>query len=239
MLFDRYDRTRVINLRHRTDRRQEMEREFARIGLANWPRIDFFPAIAPGERGPFSKPAELGVYLSHLQILEEAASQGESVLILEDDCDFFPEVQTYELPDGVDVFYGGYLAASNPDDLHDCEITGAHFMGFSKRAAPLAARYLRSLLDPSFPPDPRAAMDPGYDPAIRPPVDGAYLWFRRAHPDLVTVFAMLGTQRPSRSDIADQRWFDGIPLLREAAGLARRIKRWSHRMSRRKSQVSA
>jgi hypothetical protein len=47
---------------------------------------------------------------------------------------------------------------------------------------------------------------------------------RRAHPELVTTFAMLGVQRASRTDIGDTRWFDRVPGLRGLAGLARRLR---------------
>lgn len=222
MIFDHFDRIRVINLPHRTDRRREMEREFARVGRVD--DLEFFPAIAPESCGPFVNLGHHGCYLSHLAVLREAAGAGESVLILEDDCRFLhPEIMTYGLSDSVDVFYGGWLTASNPDDLPNSDIVGSHFMGFSPRAAKAAAEYLTALLDPSFPPDQRAAKAPDFRPGVRPPIDGAYVWFRRAHPELSTEFAMLATQRPSRTDIGKQRWFDRVPVLRDIAGLIRQV----------------
>lgn len=226
MLFDRYDQIRIINLPHRADRRREMDRELRKVGLLGDPRVGYFPAVAPADRGLFSQRGHHGCFLSHLEILKAAATADASVLILEDDCDFIlPGVLEYRMPEDIDIFYGGYLTASNPEDPANGDIIGSHFMGFSARAARMAAGYLAGLLAPEITPDPRAAMEPGYDPAIRPPVDGAYVWFRRAHPELVTELAMLSGQRSSRTDIGTQRWFDTLPVFRTLAGAARRAKR--------------
>ena len=93
------------------------------------------------------------------------------------------------------------------------------------RAAKSAAEYLTAYLEPDFKPDPRAASEPGFNPAIKPPIDGAFVWFRRARPDLVTVFADLGYQRSSRTDVGAKKWFDRIIGVRELVGLARRVVR--------------
>lgn len=68
---------------------------------------------------------------------------------------------------------------------------------------------------------------PSGDPAGGPMhVDGAYSWFRRAHPDLRTVLATppLGYQRPSRTDVHALRWFDRLPGLHRVAALLRRVR---------------
>ena len=130
------------------------------------------------------------------------------------------------MPSDWDIFYGGYVA-TDPQNPEAGDIIGAHFMGFSRRAAKAAASYLTAYLEPGFEPDPRASRERGFDPAFRPPIDGALVWFRRAHPELRTVFAMLGTQRASRTDIGDQKWFDRLPLIRALAGLTRKaLRRW-------------
>lgn len=226
-LFSSFDRIRIVNLPARRDRRAEMETQLSRIGLLGDPRVEFFDAMSFTEPGPFLRTGSHGAFMSHLTLLQEAASEGQSVLILQDDCDFIlPDIAHYVMPTTWDVFYGGYVA-SDPDDLHRSTIIGAHFMGFSPRAATAAAEYLPKLLDPEFPPDPLAAAEPGFNLAIRPPIDGALVWFRRAHPDLRTVFAMLGVQRSSRTDIGNQRWFDRIPGLSQLAEFARRVRRRS------------
>jgi glycosyl transferase family 25 len=163
--------------------------------------------------------------LSHFAILRNAADAGKSVLILEDDCDFIlPQAIRCEPPEECDVFYGGY-AASDPTDPHNSDIIGSHFMGFSAKAASVAVSYLTDYLRPDFKGDPRAASEPGYNPNVRPGIDGAYVWLRRAHPELVTVFEQLSVQRSSRTDIGFQRWFDRAPLIRDLAQWGRRVAR--------------
>lgn len=224
-LFAAFDRIRIVNLAQRTDRRVEMERELRAAGILGDPRVAFFPAISCERQGLFLRAGSHGAFLSHLALLRDAAAAGESILILQDDCDFLrPALDQYRLPPEWDVFYGGYVA-SDPQNLPESDIIGAHFMGFSSRAASVAANYLTRYLAPDFPADPKAAAQPGFDPAIRPPIDGAFVWMRRAHPELVTVFAMLGTQRRSRTDIGHQRLFDRIPIVRDLAGWARRLGR--------------
>ena len=68
-------------------------------------------------------------------------------------------------------------------------------------------------------------------------VDGAYSWFRCAHPALLTLASLhqLGTQRASRTDIHDLRWFDRWRGARFVAQRLRRLRRWRHRVRERNS----
>lgn len=210
MLFDHFDQVRIINLKHRADRRAEMLGELRRIGADADPRVAFFDACRFDDRGTFDSIGARGCYHSHLDILEAAAAAGAGVLILEDDADFTAAARETMLPAGWQIFYGGYHAA-RPDDLQRSDIIGSHCMGFSADIVPALASYLRGLL----------ALDD------HPTIDGAYVWYRRAHPAVVTHFAVppISDQRPSRTDIAELRFFDRWPVLRDAAQLARRIKR--------------
>ena len=223
-LFAAFDQIRIVSLPARKDRRAQMEAQLAAVSLLGAPLVAFFDALSFDEVGAFRRRGSHGAFMSHLALLSEAAAAGQSILILQDDCDFIlPDVLEYRLPEECDVFYGGY-SASDPSNLQESEIIGAHFMGFSARAAKAAAEYLTAYLDPDFPPDTVAAAKPDFDAAIKPPIDGALVWFRRANPELRTVFAMLGVQRSSRTDIGDQRWFDKVVGLRELAELARRAR---------------
>jgi len=224
-LFDRFERIFIVSLPERKDRRREMTEQLKKVGLANDPRVQFFDAVRPTDRGRFGSVGANGCFSSHLQILQKSA--GSSVLILEDDCDFTDAVRTASLPDDFDIFYGGYLEASDPSNLNDSNIIGSHFMGFNAASAQKAADYLNGLLADKIEHDPRAVKDPTYDPQILPPIDGAYVWFRRAHHELNTIFAepQVAMQRPSRTDIGDQKFYDRIPVLRGAADWARRLKR--------------
>src|SRR5690606_14601443 len=113
---DQYDRVRIVSLAERTDRRRDMRAEFHKIGAAGDLKTIFFDAIKIADPGPFRSCGSHGCYLSHLAILREAATANESVLILQDDCEFLPGAAEYQLPAGVDVFYGGYHA-STPSNL--------------------------------------------------------------------------------------------------------------------------
>jgi hypothetical protein len=57
-------------------------------------------------------------------------------------------------------------------------------------------------------------------------VDGAYSTIRLHHPSLKTfaAFPALGYQRASRTDIADQKWFDRIRVLDPAVRIVRNVK---------------
>ena len=224
-LFDRFERIFIVSLPERKDRRREMTEQLKKVGLSDDPRVQFFDAVRPTDRGRFGSVGANGCFSSHLQILERSA--GSSVLILEDDCDFTDAVRDASLPENFDIFYGGYLEASDPSNLDDSNIIGSHFMGFNAASAQEAADYLNGLLADRVGHDPRAVKDPTYDPQILPPIDGAYVWFRRAHPELRTVFAepQVAVQRPSRTDIGDQKFYDRIPVLQGAADWARRLKR--------------
>jgi glycosyl transferase family 25 len=209
-VLDSFDRIRIINLPHRRDRRREMDCELQRAGLLGDPRVSYFAAIRPSDKGDFTSIGARGVYESQRMILREAAAAGQSVLILEDDCAFREGIATYRSRSAWDIFYGGY-DASDPSDLGNSDIVGAHMMGFSPKGAALVSDYLEKL---------------AYK-GVHPPIDAAYVWFRRAHPEVPTEFAIppLAHQRSSRSDIAPLPFFDRTPILRELAGVARRFLR--------------
>lgn len=218
MPFDHFDSIRIINLPHRRDRRAEIRNELRCVGLENDPRVEFFDACSFSDAAPFSSKGARGVYHSQLAILEKAASDGHSVLILEDDVDFIEGAQNYRLPDEWSIFYGGYYPA-DPDDLQASDIVGAHMMGFSASIVPQLVAFLRSV---SF-------------EGCHPPIDGAYVWFRRANPQVKTIFAdpPLGYQRPSRSDVANLQFFDRLPGFRQGASVARKLKRSLRNRARR------
>jgi glycosyl transferase family 25 len=164
-----------------------------------------------------------------------AERSGGNVLILEDDCDFTDALNTFQLPETWDILYGGYEPL-NVEDPHSGGIVGAHFMGFSNVAVKKLVPYLQRLPDLDFPADHQATLEAGYDPARKPEIDGAYVWFRRAHPELRTVFATpkLGYQRPSRTDVSPNRLYDRLPLVRNLVSLARSLRRRGASVEQRK-----
>jgi glycosyl transferase family 25 len=208
-----YDRIRIVNLRERDDRRREMLGELKRLHLTGDPRVQFFEAVAPADGAPWRSRGERGCYLSHLGILEEAMQAGESVLILEDDCDFTDAAASSDWGARSQIFYGGF-GSSDYSALAESNIQGSHCMGFSRDVVPLAVAFLRDLAARPSP----------------PPIDGAYVRLRRAHPEIKTEFAVpqVAVQRQSASDIAPGR-FDGSAWLRWPVQILRRLNRGRYR----------
>jgi glycosyl transferase family 25 len=207
-VFAAYQRIRIINLASRRDRRRQMRRELSRVGLAGDRRVAFFEAVKPDAAAPWRSIGERGCFESHLAILKEAAEAGESVMILEDDADF-TAAAGLRRPE-VDVLWGGGTYHS------DEHIEGTHCIGFSAQAAKRLVPFLEGLKGHPSP----------------PPIDGAYVWFRRANPDIrVHLCApQIAVQRPSVSDIAGARGLDRYSVARPALAVLRRIKReWRRR----------
>ena len=215
MLLSDYDRVRIINLPERSDRRRQMNKQLKIAGLTG-PNVSYFPAIRPDSAGLFTSRGMYGSFLSHKAIVDEAARANESVLILEDDCNFLPEARGYAIPQ-CNIFYG-----SHPEDSD--VMIGAHCMGFTAETVKKVSAYLADYTSPDFAADPTAAAEIGYDPNIRPPIDGAYVWFRRAYPELETRFAFLSYQRPSRSDCTPAGRLDRIPVIRDLVEFGRRVR---------------
>jgi hypothetical protein len=214
----------VINLTHRTDRRAEMEKELASVGWG----AEFFPAIRPSDAGAFPSVGARGCFLSHLSILKQASQTGlQRLTILEDDLSFvddFPRSWSTALGSlrGADwsIFYPGHLLSDLPPGLSRLDPTlgvrCTHFMVINGNAISPIITGLEAILA-------RPAGHPNGGPMH---VDGAYSTIRRQNDDLPT-FAyspQLGYQRPSRSDVANTRWFDRIDALKPAVSLYRANK---------------
>lgn len=208
-VFAGFDRIRIINLPSRPDRRAEMTRELRRIGLEGDPRVQFVDGVIVDDMKPFRRPGEKGIFLAQLGIISEAAAAGESVLILEDDVDFTSTATSWRPSAECDIAYGGY-EATDPANLLSSDIIGAHCIGFSARAVQALAPFLTDLLKHDAP----------------PPIDGAYVWFRRQRDGFRTEFAepVAAVQRPSRSDITSGG-LDRLALLRPGLAIVRKIKR--------------
>jgi hypothetical protein len=232
--FDIFDRIAVINLPYRQDRRAEIAAQFSPFGLSfGKAPLQLFEAVRPLDAGGFPTVGTRGCFMSHLGALKAAHADGvERLLLLEDDCDFINEptgaveaALRYlgEHPDW-DICYGGHHIESElppssgpwsavPDDL---VVWTAHCVGFSRRAMEAAVPYLEAITR-------RPPGDPEGGPMH---VDGAYAWFRKAHPHLRTIVArpQIAHQRPSRTDIHELRWFDRLPLLRPLMDALRRSR---------------
>ena len=223
VFFDQFDRVYIVNLESRPDRRREMVKQLRTVGLEGDPRVQFFKAIKTSDAGPFARVGSHGAFLSHLAILKGQAGRNETVLILQDDCDFVPGAQTAEVSEEWDIFYGGYHQL-DPGDLHSSGIQGAHCMAFRPGTIPTLVEFLEAVYAGSYRPENEARIDGGSQVAA--PIDGAMVWFRRAHPDVRTVFQMVSYQRASRTDIGSLSKIDRFPIVASAfRALSRTFRR--------------
>lgn len=234
-LLDYFQRIYIINLPSRKDRKREIQVQLDKIGLSlEHPQIEVFPAIRPDHAGDFPSIGTRGCFLSHLGVLKDAHNRGlETILILEDDLDFSPDFQLRitgilnKLENSSwGVFYGGHQLFAPIETKHDAKLAKvpagnvvqtAHFIGFKQPTIDRLVEYLENMLL-------RHSGDPDGGPMH---VDGAYSWFRRQHPEVITLLAIpeLGHQRSSRTDIHDLNWYDRSIVLRPLVSVLRRIIR--------------
>lgn len=227
-----FQRLYVINLPSRPDRRREMGAQLAQLGLGfAHPLVELFPAIRPEDPGGFPSIGARGCFLSHLAVLKNAkARRLKRLLIVEDDLNFTADCSD-RLPALVGrlatgdwaLFYGGHvvdgpLETADPEGLlllsPAIPVQTSHFLAVNGSDVIAAAvDYLEAML----------ARPPGDSAGGPMHVDGAYSWLRRAHPHWRTLLAVpeLGYQRSSRTDVHDLKWFDRLPVAREAAAWLR------------------
>jgi hypothetical protein len=214
----------VINLEHRTDRRDAMQRQLSRIG---W-QANFFPAIRPASAADFPSIGARGCFLSHLAVLNKARdAHVQQLIILEDDLNFAPDfaerwqkaMPALEAREWC-IFYPAHLFADLPAGLSrispDRGIQCTHFMVINGHAIAPVAAGLETILS-------RPAGDPMGGPMH---VDGAYSTIRQQDHALVTYAhsPALGYQRASRSDVGDLRWFDRASLFAPIVEIARQLR---------------
>jgi glycosyl transferase family 25 len=233
-LRELFDRVYVINLPERTDRQRDITRELQQVGLpleAN--RVEIFPAMRPREAGGFSNIGAHGCFLSHYGVINAARTAGaRNVLIVEDDLAIAPHFRAFApvLVERLQASDWGFIylghtegpEGNGPGRLvripHDRGLQTTHFVAINGLLFDRLLAFLEQMLQ-------RPAGHPDGGPM---PVDGAYSTFRKQNPDVQTLIAVpnLGVQRSSRSDIADPKWFDRVPLLRGMVAGARRTKVW-------------
>ena len=232
-LLSIFDRIYIVNLDSRPDRLREISAELARVGLSpDGDQVRRFSAVRPEAADGWPSIGAKGCFMSQLRILREAEADGlDSVLILEDDADFSvtfltqPEPYLAGLKDPTwTMLHGGLPQMTTTDGRirarhvpFDEPMLFAHFIGFRKGAIAGAAAYLEAI----------AARPPGSPEGGPMHVDGAYFWFRRAHPEMVmlTFEPTMAIQRSSASDITPGSRLDRFKWLRGPLSIARRAKR--------------
>ena len=218
-----FDALYIINLPTRTDRREEMIEQLHLAGISEKDsRLMFFDAVRPADAGAFPTVGARGCFMSHLGVLKHARDAGhQTILVLEDDVNFAIagpadlDVLSRRLAEcDWDMVYPGFLSTTPPVVLATplstidpgVSVMGTHMMLIRRTLFDSAIEYFERMLT-------RPAGSPEGGPMH---VDGAYSWFRRAHPALVTRVCTppLGYQRPSRTDVHQLKWFDRLPVVR-------------------------
>jgi len=229
-LADCFSRTYAINLPERRDRREALLGELRSFQLAPEPgKLEIFPGVRPDDAGGFVNRGVRGCFLSHSGVLRRALDEKlETVLVLEDDVVFSPD-----LPRRVEAIrrelreqrwgfaYLGHVLDLKPAADSRCfvpysrEILLAHCYAVHGSVLPALVEFFEAIPE-------RAPGHPDGGPMFP---DGALSFFRMRHPEIPTLAAApaLAFQRPSRSDLTP-RWFDRVPVLREAVGLLRKFK---------------
>lgn len=228
-LTDLFEQIAIINLPERKDRKRQIKSELKRLGLNfSSPGVVLYAANQPDTASGFPSRGAHGAYLSHLNVLRQARRDGvRSLLVMEDDLlidsrlkaalpKLALETQTIEWS----LIYLGHLGASrlgpvrlaNTNEPQQC----LHCYAVHQRAFDDLIAYLECCLQ-------RPA---GHPEGGAMHVDGAVSMFRQFHKQHSTYLVQpsMGAQRPSRSNIAQNQWYDRTPVIRECVGMARALK---------------
>jgi glycosyl transferase family 25 len=228
-LTEYFDRTYVVSLLSRTDRRRDVTRELKDHGMPIQPgKVEFFDACRPDSPAGFVNIGYRGCFMSHLGILRKARDGGFSrVLILEDDVKLTPKFDEYRAEivpklssTDWDIVYLGHPAPLPPSPgfqfvKHHDPLLLTHCYGVNGKSINRLVVFLETLL----------TRPPGHPDGGPMSYDGALSTYRQQNPDVVTLLANpnLATQRSSRTDIHDNRWFDRMPGVKQMATLARKV----------------
>ena len=223
-MFNRFTKTVLINLPERTDRTRDSLAECDKVAAGP---IEIFPAIRPADKGAFRTTGEHGCFLSHKTVWQSSL-EVESLLVLEDDVsfvrDFGKRVHIVdELPDDWEFFYAGHDQVPelrvewSSEGLLEVdpmvEFICLHCYAINGPAIPKLLAFAENLLEQS--------KTSGFCMTI----DGAINIARREL-GLRTYAAIppLATQRPSRTDVWDPKWFDRIKVLEPVVYGLRKVK---------------
>ena len=228
-LADIFPLIRVVNLPDRKDRLQEISAQLQVLGAPFRPgQVEVYPAVRPTELAGFPSLGARGCFESHLEILRDARERDvESVLILEDDLEVLPAdvprlaALLASIPEPWGILYPGHIQALEPVThprwtAFNGPLGTSHCYAVHRSAMEALIGYLEACLS-------RPSGDPVGGPMH---YDGALTMFRSANPQHRTYIAQpsLGRQRSSRSDVSVRR-LEQVPGIRQAAALARRVRR--------------
>ena len=229
-IIDYFDRTAIINLPERADRRVETRNEFNRAGwqLEN-KKTDFFTAIRPESAAGFPSAGVRGCFLSHMNAIKKAQYDNlANILIMEDDIAFVSDINKIadEALQELDQTEWGFLYLGHehlsdlPTDKRVVEITEPlllkHFYAVSGKIIERFLQFLEQVLE----------RPPGHPDGGPMYYDGALTTFRMQNRDIKTfvIVPSLGYQRSSRSDLHQHSGFDTWPFLNPITAGIRKMK---------------
>ncbi|MGA2408983.1 MAG: LPS biosynthesis glycosyltransferase [Candidatus Binataceae bacterium] len=229
-IIDYFDRSYIINLEDRRDRREEVIREFRGLGVSvPSQKVRFYTAKRLTERGSFPDAGTRGNFTSHRDVLALASHDKlRNVLVFEDDVSFrnvdasvVNQVVTALAQNAWDIVYFGYLLPSEeglegPLANFSKEVLGGHFYAVN-------GGFINPLLQFMNQCEIRPQGHPDGGPMT---ADGALNHIRNQIPDMRVMVAVpnLAHQRSSPTDIHARPMFDRFAVLRPLVRRARVIK---------------
>lgn len=229
-LIDHFDRTHIVNLVSRSDRRKETIEEFRKYGMSIGDnRCDFFPAVKPESANEFPNIGTRGCFLSHLAIIEDAIQKEYgNILILEDDIFFSRKINQYiesalqQLEElDWDIAYFGHPLTDDRKNPHwkilDEPMMMSHFYALNAKTFTHLAQLLKDIEGRPINHPEGGAMH----------YDGALNFYRSRYPQVKAYYFSknLGWQRPSKTDVHPNGFLDKSPLLKPVVNTLRSIKK--------------
>lgn len=212
---------------------REMRSQLKKMGLSGTePNLFWYAAVKPTDAAGFPTVGARGCFLSHLAVLQMARqARARSVLILEDDLNFFDDapqhlksVAQYLEDHDWGMFHGVYRADAKVtlqqsvchQASFDLPVSTTAMVAINGSRLGALVEYLEAMLR-------RPPGDPLGGPMH---IDGAYCWFRMAHPDMPAylVSRPLGYQRSSRTDVHALKWWDRTPFVAAMINTLRRLR---------------
>lgn len=149
-LFDRFDKVFCINLDRRPDRMLHFEEQVKKYNLGEFERVSAVDGLnLKNLRSKNLKSNEQALIETNLKILEKSQLNNyKKILILEDDCTFYDEVQYLDLyfeklPEDWDMLYMGgnhntHVGVNPPKKINDkvqklSHTYSTHFVGISNK----------------------------------------------------------------------------------------------------------
>lgn len=228
-VIEYFEKTNIVNLIFRNDRRAETRDEFARFNLPiDNEKIFFIEASCPDDAKGFPTIGTRGCFLSHLGILKNAQKEGlGNILILEDDINFSRDIlkisetaisglETLEW----DIIYFSHAFDETEQPLEwrrlNKDMPCSHFYAVNGQCLNDLIDFLEKIL----------TRPPGHPDGGPMHYDGALNVFRHQNPDKnIFYFSKnLGFQRPSKTDIHETGFFDRTPIIKQIVPVLRKLK---------------